>query len=126
MADEQLPGSIVHMEFAVKDPDQMKAFYGDLFGWKFQDFPETNTSTFQAPSGPGGSVRFLERGEPPGTLNYILVRSIDEYVRRIEKAGGKILLKKQEVPGQGWLAWFKDPSGAMAALWEPNGAARRR
>ena len=53
-------------------------------------------------------------------LNYILVSSIDKYVGRIEKAGGKILLGKQEVPGMGWLAWFEDPAGTKSALWEPN------
>lgn len=125
MAEEPKPGSIAHVEFAAKDPNKVKTPYGDLFGWKFQEVPEMNDATFQAPSGPGGGLRMSQEGEAPSVLNYILVPSIDESVNRIQKAGGKIRFPKEEVPGQGWLAWFEDPAGTRMALWQPNPAARR-
>jgi hypothetical protein len=120
MAYEPKPGAFVHVEFAVKDPNRVKKFYGELFGWKFQDFPEMNYSTFDTPSGPGGGVRTLQEGEAPGILNYILVPSIEEIVGKIQTAGGKILFPKEEVPGMGWLAWFEDPAGTKMALWQPG------
>src|SRR5437773_2203016 len=56
MADQPKPGSIVHVEFHVKDRKKVENFYGSLFGWKFQEVPELNYSIFEAPSGLGEAV----------------------------------------------------------------------
>ncbi len=127
MADEPKPGSIVHVEFHVKDPKKVEKFYGSLFGWKFQEVPGMNYSLFEAPGGLPGGVGGLEPGHwETGIINYIAVPSVDDYVKRIENAGGKILMPKLEVPGQGWFALFQDPAGTRMALWQQNPAARER
>jgi predicted enzyme related to lactoylglutathione lyase len=121
MAEQPKPGGIVHVEFHVKEPKKLEAFYGGLFGWKFQEVPGMNYSLFQAPSGPGGGVGTLQPGNwPSGIINYILVDSVEKYEGRVKKAGGKIISPKMEVPGQGWFAVFEDPSGTRMALWEQN------
>ena len=121
MADRPKPGSIVHVEFHAKDPKKLEKFYGSLFGWKFQEVPGMNYSLFEAPSGPPGGVGGLEPGNwQPGITNYILVNSVDDHMKRIEKAGGKIVSPKLEVPGQGWFALFQDPAGITVALWQQN------
>jgi len=118
MAEEPKTGAIVHVEFAVKEPKRVKDFYGSVFGWKFEEMPESEYLLFQPASGPGGGIGKPNPGQSAGITNYLLVPSIDEYVRRIEKAGGKILVPKQEVPGQGWFASFQDPAGTSMALWQ--------
>jgi len=121
MADQPKPGSIVHVEFHVKDRKKVENFYGSLFGWKFQEVPELNYSIFEAPSGPGGGVGGLQPGNwPSGVINYIFVESIEPFQERIKKAGGKIIAPKMEIPGQGWFAVFEDPSGTRMALWQPS------
>lgn len=121
MAEQPKPGSIVHVEFHVKEPKKVEKFYGSLFGWKFEEVPGMDYSVFQTPGGPGGGVGPLEPGNwQTGITNYIFVNSIDEYVKKIEKAGGKIVGPKLEVPGQGWMAWFQDPAGTSMALWQPH------
>ena len=126
MAEQPKPGSIVHVEFHVKDPKKVENFYGSLFGWKFERLPGMNYSLFQAPSGPGGGVGSLEPGNwPTGITNYIYVDSIDEYQHKIEKAGGRIVSSKNEIPGQGWFAVFEDPSGTRMALWQPSPNAQQ-
>jgi len=84
-----------------------------------------NYSLIQTPSGPGGGVGPLQENQTTGITNYILVNSIDEYVKKIEKAGGKITAPKLEVPGQGWMVWFQDPAGTSMALWQQNPEAQR-
>lgn len=118
MPEKPKVGSIVHVEFAVKDPTKVKKFYGDLFGWKFTDVPEMNYVLFEAPSGPGGGIGPVMEGQQPGITNYLYVTNIDETIKKIERAGGKIVAPKQEVPGQGWMAWFQDPAGTRMALWQ--------
>ena len=121
MAEQPKPGSIVHVEFHVKDPKKLENFYGSLFGWKFTEVPGMNYSLFQAPSGPGGGIGTLQPGNwPSGVINYLLVDSVEQYEGRIKKAGGKIISSKMEVPGQGWFAIFEDPSGTRMALWQQN------
>jgi uncharacterized protein len=46
------------------------------------------------------------------------VPSIDEYVKKIEAAGGKVITPKGEVPDMGYYAYFKDTEGNVMGLWE--------
>lgn len=118
MAEEPKLGSIVHVEFPTKDLAKAKKFYGEVFGWKFQDVPETNYTLFEAPSGPNGGFRAPFQPGEDRPLNFILVSSVDDATRKIKKAGGTILRAREEVPGQGWWALFRDPDGAVSAVWE--------
>ncbi|MFQ5918943.1 MAG: VOC family protein [Thermoplasmata archaeon] len=120
MGEAPKPGSIVHIEFPVKDTERAKKFYGELFGWKFQDIPEMNYTLFETANPPGGGLFVPQEGQfaPPGALNYILAEDLDAKSSEIEKAGGKILVPTSEVPGQGWFVVFQDPEGTTLALWK--------
>jgi len=121
MAEQPKPGAIVHVEFHVKDPKKVENFYSNLFGWKFTPVPGIDYSLFEAPSGPGGGVGGLQPGNwPAGITNYILVNSVEDYQKKIQKAGGKIIVPKAEVMDQGWFAVFEDPAGNRLALWQQN------
>ena len=121
MTEQPKPGSIVHVEFHVKEPKKLEKFYASLFGWKFQEVPGINYSLFETPSGPAGGIGGLQPGNwQSGVTNYILVTSIDEHVEKVKKAGGKIISPKADVMGQGWFAIFEDPSGTRMALWQQN------
>src|SRR5438094_10309976 len=121
MAETPKPGSIVHVEFHVKEPKKVEKFYASLFGWKFQEVPAMNYSVFQAPSGPGGGIGGLQPGNwPPGVINYISVDSVADYKEELKKAGGQINAPKNEVAGQGLFAIVQDPSRTRMALGEAN------
>src|SRR5438132_11192129 len=101
MAEPPKPGSIVHVEFHVKEPKKVEKFYAGLFGWKFQELPGMNYSVFQAPSGPGGGIGGLRPGNwPPGVINYISANSVAVYQEKVKKAGRKNIAPKNEVPGR--------------------------
>jgi predicted enzyme related to lactoylglutathione lyase len=118
MAEEPKPGSIVHVELPTKDPATLKRFYGEVFGWTFQDVPELNYVLWNAPTAPGGGFRIPGEEDPGGILNYLLVESIDATAPRIEGAGGQVLVPRSEVPETGWFAIFRDPAGNVMGLWE--------
>ena len=49
----------VHLELNASDLKKAKAFYGEMFGWQFQDNdmgPMGIYSTFKPDSGPGGGM----------------------------------------------------------------------
>jgi predicted enzyme related to lactoylglutathione lyase len=47
-------------------------------------------------------------------VNYIAVESIDEYIKKIEELGGRVVVPKMEVPILGW--WALDPEGNQFAI----------
>lgn len=118
MAEAPEPGSIVHVEIPCEDTKRAKKFYGDLFGWKFEDVPEMNYTLFKAANGPGVGLFIPEQFNPGGALNYILVEDVEAKVKEVEAAGGQILVPPSEVPNMGWFAVFKDPEGTTMALWK--------
>ena len=44
-------------------------------------------------------------------INYISVESVEEYSKKVEALGGKIVQQKMEIPGLGWWALTLDPEG---------------
>lgn len=118
MPQQPKPGAIVHVELITKNPSKTKHFYAEVFGWKFQEIPEMNYATFEAPSGPGGGVTPPMGGMQPGVLNYILSDAIEKTSKKIEQAGGRILTPKTEIPNMGWFAVFQDSEGTVNALYQ--------
>jgi predicted enzyme related to lactoylglutathione lyase len=51
--------------------------------------------------------------------NTIGVDSFDEYAKKIEKEGGKMLTEKMNIPGIGIMATFQDTEGNVSAIIEP-------
>jgi len=51
-------------------------------------------------------------------VNYIGVSSVDEYLAKVEKLGGKVLMPKSAVPRLGYLAICMDTENNTSGLWE--------
>jgi len=121
------PAPIVHFEIGCKDMAKTQKFYADLFGWQFQNFGGANMVTNIGPAhdggkpktdGIGGHINAL--GHPPHqyVTVYALVDDIEATLANVTRLGGSTLVPKQEVPGMGWFAWFKDPEGNALGLWK--------
>ncbi len=125
---EEMPkaGSVVHIELVSKEPEKTKKFFHDIFGWKYQELPEMGYTMIESLSSPGGGLRAPAGQEMPGTVSYILVANIDDALRKSERAGAKILLPKQEVPGMGWTGMVLVPGGVVQGLYQANPEAQRQ
>lgn len=66
-------------------------------------------------------MRRMMPGQPP--VNYIGVASVDEFVRRAERLGAKVVVPKMPVPEMGWFAQLKDTEGNVFAIWQTDAAA---
>ena len=47
-------------------------------------------------------------------------RKLDEYTKKVEEQGGKILMSKQQVPTVGWIEVEQDPEGNQFGLLQPE------
>lgn len=112
-------GQIVHIEFAANDPDAAAKFYSGLFGWKTEPYPGADYTTFEPVDAPGGGFAKVDGNlyRAGAVLAYIFTSDIEGMLDKIEKAGGKMVVPRTEIPGMGWFALFSDPTGNTVGLF---------
>ena len=113
---------VVHWELWSKDPERVAKFYQEVFDWKVQFVPDLAYRMVDTggQGGINGGIMQPQQGGPwPGNMAfYIDVGDLEEYRRRVEKAGGKIIVERQEVPGMGSFSLFADPEGRVNGIWQ--------
>jgi hypothetical protein len=57
-------------------------------------------------------------------INYIGVKSVDEYSSKVEKVGGKVVVSKSAVPEMGYFAVCLDTENNAFAIWESSESAK--
>jgi predicted enzyme related to lactoylglutathione lyase len=120
--------TIIHFEIPADDVEKLRKFYGELFGWKIEKMPGPmeywNVETVPVdekgmPLRPGINGGMMKKQNPEHKpVNYIGVESIDEYVKKIEALGGKVIVPKTEIPGIGWFALALDPEGNQFGIFQ--------
>ncbi len=124
--------TIVHFEIPADDVEKLRKFYAQIFGWKIEKMPGPmdywNIETVPVDERgmlvrPGVNGGLMKRETPDQKLlMYIGVESVDEYSKRIQTQGGKIVISKLEIPGIGWWALALDPEGNAFGLFESKRA----
>jgi hypothetical protein len=107
------------------DRERARRFYGEVFGWSFEDYGEglgyvgVKTSINGIESGIGGLAEATGVGPPAsnGVVPYILAPDIDGTLAAIESAGGEVVIPRTDVFGFGEFAQFRDPDGNVIGLW---------
>jgi predicted enzyme related to lactoylglutathione lyase len=130
MAEERssrTAASIVWFEIPADNIDRARMFYSSLFGWKIEKFPGM-TDYWHIDTGGGDETPDggLAKRQMPGQgiTNYVNVPSVDQFMGKVEKLGGKICMPKTAVPQMGYFAICQDPEKNMFALWEKNDKAK--
>jgi predicted enzyme related to lactoylglutathione lyase len=118
--------TVVHFEIPADDVEKLRKFYSELFGWKIERMPgpveywgiaTVPVDEKGMPQRPGVNGGMMKRQNPEHKpVNYIAVESVDEYVKKIEALGGRVIAPKMEVPGIGWWALALDPEGNQFAI----------
>ena len=111
---------VVHFEMPSNDFQASKKFYEQVFDWKLQkwDGPmeywlvstgERNEPGIDGALG-GGANGFN------ATVNTISVDNLDETLRKVLANGGQVIQPKDEIPGVGWVAYVREPGGAVMGV----------
>jgi predicted enzyme related to lactoylglutathione lyase len=118
--------TVVHFEIPADDVEKLRKFYSELFGWKIERMPgpveywgigTVPVDEKGMPERLGVNGGMMKRQNPEHKpVNYIAVESVDEYVKKIEALGGRVIAPKMEVPGIGWWALALDPEGNQFAI----------
>ncbi len=122
-----MSNKVVHFEIPCNNPEKTIGFFQEVFGWKFQQFGTEEywvaiTGDEKSPGINGGIMKKRDPNQP--IVNSIDVASIDEHVKKIEAAGGKIVVPKMPIPTVGWLAYFTDPDGNIHGIYQNDPEAK--
>ena len=122
-------GRVVHFEIHCGDLDRAERFYRDVFGWEIAryegapvDYRLVTTGSDDERGINGALV--ARRDEVDGQaviayVNTIVVEDLAGTERRISAAGGEQVMERDEIPGVGHLAYFKDTEGNVFGVLQP-------
>jgi uncharacterized protein len=112
--NKQNNGRIDYIEFPATDVAKTKAFYQQVFGWKFTDYGPDYTS-FEDGRLSGG---FTKEGKVVrgGPLVVLYASDLAATEKKVRDAGGIIVKEAFSFPG-GRRFHFTDPSGNELAVW---------
>jgi predicted enzyme related to lactoylglutathione lyase len=124
-------GTFCWTEIASSNTEKCKAFYTNVFGWKFQEskaatdgfaYHEYSTGGDQPAGGlyeitpemcgPGQPL------PPPHFMTYIGVDDVDESAKLAVELGGTVIMEPSEIPNTGRFAVIKDPTGAVFSTFK--------
>jgi len=121
-----IPGKFIWFEYNGSNAAAAKAFYSEVFAWKFDDvaMPDPYTMIKAGDKAIGGIGR---AGGPSRWLPYLSVADVDAARRAVTAGGGKTLGEAFDIPTVGRMALVTDPHGAEVWLMrgqdsdEPDG-----
>jgi len=119
---------VIHFEINADQPERAVDFYTKVFGWKANKWEGPMeywlivTGEDAAPGINGGLVRRAHPGA--STVNTVDVPSVDEYVAKITKAGGQVVVPKMAIPGVGYLVYCLDTEGNTFGIMQADTAAK--
>ena len=118
---------VIHFEINADDPERAVAFYQKVFGWKIQkwegpaDYWLVTTGEEGEPGINGGIMRRM--APEAGTYNTVDVPSVDDFLKKVEQAGGKVVMGKRPIPGVGHMAYCADSEGNVFAIMQEDKTA---
>lgn len=109
-----MAGELSHFEIGVQDTDRAQKFYGELFGWTFEQ--TNNGARIKAAGVPGG----MHREERGGTLQvFYVVPDLEKAAEKVVALGGTVDEGGEESSSGRWLYSCRDDQGVPFGLYEP-------
>jgi len=112
----------VHFEVIGKDPDQLRSYYGELFGRRFSDpigptdYTLVERETNADGVGIAGGVGGVPEGYDGHVTFYVEVPDVEAALAQAESLGGKRLMGPDQVPNGPMIGQFADPQGHVVGL----------
>ena len=115
---------VVWFEVMGKDGAKLRSFYGDLFGWSYDDVEGMDYGMVQGanggemPSIPGG-IGTAPQGAPNYQTFYVGVDDVQGALDKAESLGGGKAVGPMELPMGVTIGIFTDPEGNMIGVFKP-------
>ena len=112
---------LCHFELMTDDPEKCKAFYREVFDWRFDDQSMPGYTLINTGTEPTGGV-FPRPAEAPAVCAsiYFRVDDIDATIAKAIENGGAVIVPKTAIPNVGHFAMFTDPEGIVIGIMQPT------
>jgi predicted enzyme related to lactoylglutathione lyase len=130
---------VVHFEMPAENRQRMADFYSKTFGWKTQMLGKdmgnyviatTTESDEKGPKKPGAinGGFFTKSDDMPAQYPSVVVAvdDINDSMKKVMKAGGKVLGDPMEIPGVGQYVSFFDTEGNRVSMLQPGSRSSAR
>ena len=124
---------VVHFELPAENRQRMADFYSKTFGWQTQMLGKdmgnyviatTTESDEKGPKRPGAINGGFFTKTDDMSAQYpsvvVAVDDINESMKKVMKAGGKVLGEPMEIPGIGQYVSFFDTEGNRVSMLQPD------
>jgi predicted enzyme related to lactoylglutathione lyase len=112
------------IELNTTDQAAARSFYGELFGWAYDDHDMGEMGHYYIPTLGGDEIGGIG-GQPPGMEGhpaywgvYLAVDDVDAATAKVEAAGGTVEAGPFDVDTNGRMSAIQDPTGARVGLWQ--------
>ena len=112
----------IHFEILADDPEKVANFYQEVFDWKVTTWegPQAYWLLDTGPQEtPGINGAIMHRHFEQAVVNTVEVESMENMLKKVTAAGGKLLHGPNEVPGVGLQAYCCDNEGNMFGMMQP-------
>ena len=128
---------VVHFELPYENADRAAAFYRAAFGWQIQqldaamgNYVVVTTATAEAKAdAPRGAINgglYQKKADFPAQYPSVVigVKDLEQSMRAVRAAGGKVLGEPMEIPGIGRYVSFFDTENNRNSMLQPNQMAK--
>lgn len=112
-------------DLATADAPAALRFYGAVFGWSAAVQQANGGSFYRLRAGACDvgslyplSQRQRDAGVPSHWTSYVRIDDAVAATRRVQEAGGRIVVAPFAVDGAATIALVADPAGALLGLWQ--------
>src|SRR5688500_6031399 len=123
---------VVHFEMPYKDPNRVMDFYSKTFGWNMHqlgsdmaDYVLAGTTEMdenmmiKTPGNINGGFYKADDNNPPIPSVVIQVENLQDSMKKVTAAGGKLLGEPMDIPGIGNYISFTDSEGNRVGMIQP-------
>jgi uncharacterized protein len=118
---------VVHFEIIGKDPEKLRSYYSDLFGWEFDSDNPMNYGTVQRDGntnaegiGIGGGVGAGPEAYPGHVTFYVEVPDVEAALAKAASLGGSRMMGPDKVTEGVEIGLFNDPEGHVIGLFKSS------
>lgn len=125
---------VTHFELPADDRERVKKFYSSVFGWQLQQMgpemgeyvlagttPVDENQMAKVPGQINGGI-FMRGQDPEATVPTVVIQvaDLDESMKKVTGAGGKIIGEPQDIPGVGRWVSFRDTENNRVGMMQPG------
>ncbi|MFJ9369125.1 VOC family protein [Nocardia sp. NPDC101769] len=118
--------TVAWFQVGSNEPEQVKAFYRELFGWNFAPDPDEDGKydivTYPGKEMPAGGIAHQDDASGNHAIFYVLVRDVPAVLAAAEKEGGKVFLQPVTAKNGLVFAELLDTSGNRFGVFSPSPA----